>query len=106
MENINEEYFNNMLDSLFEDDKDLQMSLIKQYMYDEDKDIYITPNNELDEEEEIECLKKLHTNRNGFDVYMYVVKVDRSHLPSKQEFLIEEKLTQLEKEVADLKKWI
>lgn len=83
MENINEEYFNNMLDSLFEDDEDLQMSLLKQYMYDENKDIFITPNEALDEEDEIECLKKMHTNKNGFDVYMYVVKVDRSKLQKK-----------------------
>jgi len=83
MENINEEYFNNMLDSLFEDDKDLQMSLLKQYMYDKDKDIFITPNSEFDKEGEIECLKKLHTCRNGFDIYMYVVRVDRSKLPKK-----------------------
>ena len=83
MENINEEYFNNILDSLFEDDENLQMSLLKQYMYDKDKDIFITPNSELDAEEGIECLKKLHTNRNEFDIYMYVVRVDRSKLPKK-----------------------
>ena len=84
MENINEEYFNNMLDTLFEDEEDLRNSLLKQYMLDRDKNIYITPNSELDEEEEIECLKKLHINRNGFDVYMYVVKADRSDLPKRE----------------------
>jgi len=80
---INEEYFQNQLDTLFEDEEDLRNSLLKQYMLDSDKDIYITPNSELDEEEEIECLKKLHTERDGMDLYLYVVKADREDLPKR-----------------------
>jgi len=81
METITVEYFENMLDTLFEDSEDLQNSLLKQYMFDNDKDIYITPNDQLDEE--LECMKKLHINRDGLDLYLYVIKVDRSHLPKK-----------------------
>jgi len=80
---INEEYFQNQLDTLFEDEEDLKNSLLKQYMLDSDKDIYITPNSELDEEEEIKCLKKLHTERDGMDLYLYVVKADREDLQKK-----------------------
>ncbi len=83
METITLEYFENMLDTLFEDEEDLKNSLLKQYMYDKDKDIFITPNSELDEEDDIECLKKLQTQRAGMDLYLYVVKVDREDLPKK-----------------------
>ncbi len=81
METITLEYFENQIDTLFEDSEDLQNSLLKQYMLDKDKDIYITPNDRLDEE--LECMKKLHINRDGLDLYLYVIKVDRSHLPKK-----------------------
>jgi len=81
MKTITAEYFENQIDTLFEDSEDLQNSLLKQYMFDNDKDIYITPNDQLDKE--LECLKKLHTNRDGVDLYLYVIKVDRSHLPKK-----------------------
>jgi hypothetical protein len=83
MKTITAEYFENMLDSLFEDSEDLQNSLLKQYVFDENSDIYITPNAELDLKDEIECLEKLHTRRDGMDIYMYRVKVDRSHLSKK-----------------------
>ena len=83
METITPEYFENMLDTLFEDSEDLHNSLLKQYMFDNDKDIFIIPNNELDEENGIECIKKLYTQRAGMDLYLYVIKVDRSHLPKK-----------------------
>jgi Zn-dependent M16 (insulinase) family peptidase len=80
---INEEYFQNQLDVLFEDEEDLRNSLLKQYMLDNDSDIFITPNSELDEEKEIECLKKLRTERDGMVLYLYVVKADREHLSKK-----------------------
>lgn len=83
MKTITLEYFENMLDTLFEDSEDLQNSLLKQYMFDTDKDVYITPNAALDEEDEIECLEKLQTQRDGMDIYMYLVKVDRSDLQKK-----------------------
>lgn len=77
------EYFENILDSLYEDSEDLHNSLMKQYMFDTDKDIFITPNPDLDLEDEIECLEKLHTQRDGMDIYMYLVKADRSELQKK-----------------------
>ena len=83
MKTITPKYFENMLDTLFEDSEDLQNSLLKQYMFDTDKDVYITPNAKLDKEDEIECLEKLHTQRDGMDIYMYLIKVDRSELPKK-----------------------
>ena len=83
METITPEYFENMLDTLFEDEEDLKNSLLKQYMFDNDKDIFITPNSVLDEEDDIECVKKLHTQRAGMDLYLYVVKVEREELPKK-----------------------
>ena len=83
MENITQEYFENQLDSLYDSEEDIKRTILKQYMYDEHKDIYISPNPMLDDSDEINCLKKMHLNRNGFDIYLYVVKVDRSHLSKK-----------------------
>jgi len=83
MKTITIEYFENMLDSLYEDSEDLYNSLMKQYMFDTDKDIFITPHPDLDLEDEIECLEKLHTQRDGMDIYMYLVKADRSELQKK-----------------------
>lgn len=83
MKTITPEYFENMLDTLFKDSEDLKNSLLKQCMFDNDKDVFITPNAELDKEDKIECLEKLYTQRDGIDIYMYLVKVDRSELPKK-----------------------
>ncbi|MFK5937465.1 MAG: hypothetical protein QM497_03615 [Sulfurimonas sp.] len=83
MQTITLEYFENQLDSLYEDKEDMENALLKQYMFDANRDVYITQNSNLDEDESIECLEKLHTNRDGLDMYMYLVKVDRSDLPSK-----------------------
>jgi len=65
------EYFENQLDTLYENKEDMQNALLKQYMFDTDKD------------ESVVCLEKLHVNRDGLDMYMYLVKVDRGDLPSK-----------------------
>jgi len=82
MQTITLEYFENQLDSLYEDKEDMQNALLKQYMFDADKDIFITHNSDLDKDESVECLEKLHINRDGLDMYMYLVKVDRGDLAS------------------------
>jgi len=84
MQTITLEYFENQLDSLYTDTEEIEHSLLKQYMFDKDKDIYITQNSSLDEDEEVACLERLHTKRDGIDVYMYLVKADRSSLPTKE----------------------
>jgi len=83
MQTITLEYFENQLDTLYEDKEDMQNAILKQYMFDVDKDVYITHNSDLDMDESIECLEKLHINKDGLDMYMYLVKVDRGDLPSK-----------------------
>ena len=85
MQGINEEYFDLQLDSLFEDEDDLKHSIMKQYMFNDTHDIYITQNNTLDEDADIDCVQKLETTRDAIDVYMYLVKVDRTDLPLKSE---------------------
>ncbi len=85
MQTITLEYFENQLDSLYEDREDIENALLKQYMFDANRDVYITQNPNLDKDESIECLEKLQTNRNGLDLYMYLVKVDRGNLPLKSE---------------------
>ena len=85
MQTITPEYFENQLDSLYEDKKDMENALLKQCMFDADKDIFITHSPDLDKDESIECLEKLHINKDGLDMYMYLVKVDRSNLPLKSE---------------------
>lgn len=81
MQIITPEYFENQLDSLYEDKEDIQNVLLKQYMFDADKDIFITHSPDLDTDESVECLEKLHVNKDGLDMYMYLVKVDRGDLP-------------------------
>ena len=104
MQSITLEYFEDQLDSLYADLEDIKNSLLKQYMFSKDEDIYITQHSSLDTDDEVECLTKLHTQRDNIDIYMYLVKADRSRLPSKQELLTDKKLTELEKEVMSIKK--
>ena len=85
MQTITLAYFENQLDSLYEDKEDMENALLKQYMFDADKDVFITHSPDLDKDESIKCLEKLHINRDGLDMYMYLVKVDRSDLPLKSE---------------------
>ena len=85
MQTITLEYFENQLDSLYEDREDMENALLKQCMFDADKDIFITHSPDLDKDEFMECLEKLHINKDGLDMYMYLVKVDRSDLPLKSE---------------------
>ncbi|QOP45874.1 hypothetical protein [Sulfurimonas paralvinellae] len=85
MQTITLEYFENQFDSLYEDKEDMENALLKQYMFDANMDIYVTQNPNLDKDDSIECLEKLHTNRDGLDMYMYLVKVDRGDLPLKSE---------------------
>jgi len=85
MKIITLEYFENLLDTLYEDKEAMQNILVYQYMFDKDKDIYIAHNSELDKDVFKECLEKLHINRDGLDMYMYLVRVDRNNLPLKAE---------------------
>jgi hypothetical protein len=83
MQTITLEYFENQLDTLYENKEDMQNALLKQYIFDADKNVFITHCPDLDKDESIECLEKLHINRDGLDMYMYLVKVDRGDLPLK-----------------------
>jgi len=83
MQTITLEYFENQLDSLYNDKEDMKNSLLKQYMFNADRDVYITHSPDLDKDESVECLEKMHVNRDGLDMYMYLVKVDRGDLPAK-----------------------
>ncbi len=85
MQTITLEYFENQLDSLYEDREDMENALLKQCMFDADKDVFITHSPDLDKDESMECLEKLHINKDGLDMYMYLVKVDRSDLPFKSQ---------------------
>ncbi len=85
MQTITLEYFENQLDSLYEDKEDMENALLKQYIFDADKDIFITHSPDLDKDESMECLEKLHINKDGLDMHMYLVKVDRSDLLLKSE---------------------
>jgi hypothetical protein len=85
MQTITLGYFENQLDSLYEDKEDMENALLKQYMFDTNRDVYITQNPDVDKDEFIECLEKLHINRDGLDMYMYLVKVNRGNLPLKSE---------------------
>ena len=85
MQTITLEYFENQLDSLYEDREDMENALLKQYMFDANRDVFITHSSDLDKDESMECLEKLHINKDGLDMYMYLVKVDRSDLPLKSE---------------------
>lgn len=85
MQTITLEYFENQLDVLYEDKDDMENALLKQYMFDANRDTYITQNPNLDKDDSIECVEKLHINKDGLDMYMYLVKVDRSDLPLKSE---------------------
>ena len=51
MQTITFEYFENQLDSLYEDKEDMQNALLKQYMFDADKDIFITHSPDLNKDE-------------------------------------------------------
>ena len=81
MQTITQEYFENQLNSLYDNKEDMEDALLKQYIFDKDKDVYVTHSPDLDKDEAVECLEKLHINRDGLDMYMYLVKVDRSDLP-------------------------
>lgn len=83
LDRIDEEYFQNQISSLYEDKEDVENTILKQYMLDSDKDIYIAHSDELDKEENIKCLKKVHTKVYGMDLYLYVVKVERETLTKK-----------------------
>jgi len=84
MQKINLEYFQTQLDTLYEDSADMEDCIIKQFMYNKDYDIYITKDDELDEDDELECEEKLNiTTPSGIDMYMYQIKVDRDELVEK-----------------------
>ena len=85
MKTITEEYFNTQLDTLYVDKSNMQNALAIQYMFDDTRDIIISPMSELEKEIAIKYQKKLHINKSGIDMYMYLIHVDRSDLPYKSD---------------------
>lgn len=74
---INQEYFEEQLDTLFITEDDFNNSLIQKYAFNKEHDVLITENPMLDESNNIEVVEKLQSKRYNKDVFLYLVKLER-----------------------------
>lgn len=76
MKKATEEYFEELLDTVFQEQEDLEMNISTSVPFDEkeETEIVITSFDSMDKEEDIVCYSKYKTEKFGIEVFMYHIK--------------------------------